>query len=402
MLDRETYKIRAKNALNKKPAYGPDLDIREFLPRGSIDRLDLKDYADFLETIGIDVTEKDRSGSYYQLESSIISAYSHFGGVEVLPLEEALDRYGDFLKDYFWRAVSVDADKFTAIAELRGRGGYFIRVKKNVKVPMPIQTCLLMNMHGSLQAPHNIIVAEKGSEVNILTGCATMRETVGLHAGVTEIYVGENARVHYVMIHRWSEAMHIRPRTGVIVGRGGTYISNYIAFTKLKTFQSLPRVVLHDNAKAYLASIVALEGKSLADSGYHLVLKGEGSSGQIISRSLTKDESQIVARGIISGSGINSKGHIDCQGLLLSKSSIITAVPILEALIDNITLTHEAAVGKLSEDEILWLIARGFSREEAESILIRGFMKTDIPGLPDSLRTVINQTINVILASATG
>jgi len=396
---RNKYRELARNALSKIPAYGTDIDLSQFTPKETKGDIDLRSISNILESVGISVDSQNRAGEYYQLESIVLERLSKTPGLEIMSLEEALDIYGKDLEPYFWKAVKVDTDKFTAIAELAGKGGYFIRIKKGQRIQIPVQTCLLMSMDQSLQAPHNIVIAEEGSEVSLITGCATMRETVGLHAGVTEIYVGRKARVNYVMIHRWSEAMHIRPRMGVIVEEGGEYVSHYIAFTKLKTFQSMPQVVLYDNARAYLSSIIALEGNAKADSGYLVELRGSGSSSEIVSRSITKDRSEIVARAHIVGSAPEVRGHIDCQGLLLSENSRILTIPILDAVYDNVMLTHEAAVGKLAEDKIIWLMARGFRREDAESILVRGFLRVDLPDLPPAVMSMIENTLRIIAKS---
>jgi len=361
--------------------------------------IDIESLGEELALIGIDIEERERSGSYYQIEGEVLRALSMHPGLEILDLETALDKYGDLLREHYWKAVPVDMDKFTALAELRGSGGYFVRVKRGHKVQLPIQACLLMSMGGSLQAPHNIIIAEEDSEVSIVTGCMTMKEQVGLHAGVTEIYVGRGARVNFVMIHRWSRAMHIRPRTGVIVDEDGVFVSHYIAFTELRTLQMMPRVILGPNSRAFLSSIIVLDGGAEADVGYYLELLGNGSSGQIISRSIVKDTSRVVARARIVGRGRGTKGHIDCRGLLLSNGSRILTIPILDAPSRDIRLTHEAAVGRLEEDKILWLIARGFGREEAESLLIRGFMNVGLPELPGVLTAMIDRTLRIITKS---
>lgn len=395
---RDKYREAAKEALSKPPQYGVDVDTTSFVPREANKNFDLSSVASILENVGVS-TSLDRAGDYYQLESIILDRLSKIPGLEIMSIEEAIDTYGKDIEPYFWKAVKVDTDKFTAIAELVGSGGYFIRVKKGHKIPIPVQACFLMGLERSLQAPHNIIIAEEDSEVSVVTGCTVMREIAGLHAGITEVYIEKGARVNYVMIHRWSEAMHIRPRTGVIVREGGEYVSNYIAFTKLRTFQSMPKVVLYDNARAYLASIIALEGQAKSDSGYTLELRGNNASGQIISRTITKDSSEAITRAQIIGSSPEVRGHIDCQGLLLSDRSRILTIPILDALHNDVALTHEAAVGKLAEDKILWLMARGFSRQDAESILVRGFLRVDLPQLPPAITSMIDGALRLIAKS---
>lgn len=109
-------------------------------------------------------------------------------------------RAPDEARNYVWRLIDPAMDKYTAIAALRGVGGYFIRVKENTRVEDPVMTCLFMSI-GGLQAPHNIAVVEKDAEVTIYTGCTIAPESLGLHVGITEYYVEEGATLRYVMVH---------------------------------------------------------------------------------------------------------------------------------------------------------------------------------------------------------
>ena len=90
---------------------------------------------------------------------------------------------------------------------------------------------------------------------------------------------------------------------------------------------------------------------------------------------------------------------MECQGLVLSDDSFIYAVPELEASSTNLEMSHEAAVGKISEDEINYLTSRGIPEEEAESMIVRGFLNMDITGLPEELA---QQTQNMIDMSLDG
>ena len=130
------YKEKAKKALNKKAKYGIDIDVSKFLrSRKMLEPLvEMSDIKEKLEWVGIDVTERFRSRSYYQVNDIILSAYSRVPGLKVLSLEQAYDELGDELWDYYWKAIPVDTDKFTALVELVGKGGYVIIARKNSKI----------------------------------------------------------------------------------------------------------------------------------------------------------------------------------------------------------------------------------------------------------------------------
>jgi len=224
-----------------------------------------------------------------------------------------------------------------------------------------------------------------------------MPEPAGLHVGVSEFYVGRGAKLRYVMVHSWNRVTHVRPRTAVRVGEGGEYVSYYISFGRVRSIQTSPVVHLGREAKAYLASVLLGLEDSEIDVGAYATLS-EGSSVQVVSRVLARDRSRVWTRATISGS--SGRGHIDCRGMLIHDTAQIHAVPELRALGREAQLTHEAAIGKLSEDEVAYLMSKGFSREEAEGVLVRGFINIDLEWLPHRIRKYVEGVLNLVASRA--
>lgn len=369
----------AKQGLSKPPLYGADVDVGSYAAEEAVYKIDI----DSIERVGVDLRSKAR---YLQINQAYFEYISRIPGVEVYRLEDYIENYPDEAVDYVWRLLRPSMDKFVAVAALKGAGGYFIRVKKNTRVEDPVMACMFLSSYG-LQAPHNVIVVEDGAEVTVYTGCTIAPETIGLHVGLSEFYVGRNAKLRFVMVHAWNKAAHIRPRTVVSVAENGEYVSYYANLSNLKTFQSYPTVYLSSGARAYLASVVLGLGDADIDIGSGAVLEDSDSSVEIVSRNVARDSSRIVMRASIAGSG--GRGHIDCRGLILSDSSSISTIPELHARSPNAILTHEASIGKLAEDEIYYLVSKGFTREEAVGILVRGFITIDVKGVPDKIRSYI-------------
>jgi Fe-S cluster assembly scaffold protein SufB len=381
---RDALRRRALSALSKPSPYGLDIDTSRFTAGLGSGRLDLEDYIDAMESVGVDPKERDRSGSYYQVDN--IAAYysSRYKGLVVKPISEALE--DEDMLDYYWRAVPVDLDKYTATAFLYERDGYYIRVDDGVDIPAPIQACLLLRSPSLLQVPHNIVVVGEGAKLHVLTGCTVAREKPGMHIGISEFYVKKGGLLTFTMIHSWSRGMHIRPRTSVYVDAGGVFVSQYITTSLVDSIQMYPTVYLiGEGGSAYLSSIIVGRGSSHIDVGGAIELKAARSTGEVVSRVLSMDESRIVSRGRIKGLVRGVKGHIECRGLILSDGSYIDAIPELEARAYDVQLTHEAAVGRIAEEEILYLMAKGFTEDEAKSIVVRGFLQPKLPMLPRQL-----------------
>lgn len=397
-------KDAALRAINKPAALGPDLDISQYSRQPKnwepcpISNLPEDIIRKALE-VGVLPEQESRSATFFQIDHSVIfkAVQEIFEGkIEMMSAKEALEKY-DWLKDYWWKVISVDADKYTALAELAWDQGYFIRILEDQKATIPLQACLFISTDNLNQNVHNIIIAEPGSEAQIITGC-TLHPSVqrGLHVGITEFYVKEDAKITFTMIHNWAQNFDSRPRSGAIIEDNGVFVSNYMCFKPLKSLQMYPVAYCRGvNSRARFNTIIYGMGNSYIDVGSKIVLQNEGCRGEIISRAIATDKAQIYARGFLQGEHGNTKAHLECRGLLLSDEATIYAIPELMAKAQGAELSHEAAVGKIAEEQVQYLMARGFSRSEAEALIVRGFMDVSIFGLPKDLEREIQKIVDV-------
>ncbi|MFB0543930.1 MAG: SufD family Fe-S cluster assembly protein, partial [Candidatus Bathyarchaeia archaeon] len=113
-------------------------------------------------------------------------------------------------------------------------------------------------------------------------------------------------------------------------------------------------------------------------------------------RAIAREDARIIVRGRIEGNSSDCKGHLECRGLIIDDGSFIQSIPELVARRRGAEITHEAAVGKISEKEITYLMTRRLSRDEAVSTIIRGFMDVGIMGLPKSLSEEIKEIIGLV------
>ena len=130
------------------------------------------------------------------------------------------------------------------------------------------------------------------------------------------------------------------------------------------------------------------------DVGSRVFLRAMGSRAEIVARAITRG-GDIVTRGHLIGEVPGIKAHLECRGLILSEKGSIHAIPELEGKVNNVDMSHEAAVGKIAEEEIQYLMARGLSSEEAMSAIIRGFLDVEIKGLPEHLKMEIKKAIKM-------
>lgn len=346
-----------------------------------------------LKQTGIDLTTPDRIGTFIQTNCNVLKCDCGAQGIELFPITEALKKY-DGLKDYWWKLVPAEKDAFTREADQKLDNGYFIRVLPGEKVIYPLQACLYIRNENVAQRIHNIVIAEEGSELHIITGCSTHPHlTSGLHIGISEFYVKKGAKLTFTMIHNWGENVYVRPRTGIRVEEDGVFLSNYISLKGVKSVQNFPTATLSGpNALARFNSVIVAPEGSDIDTGARVILKAPGSRSEIISRTISFG-GRIVARGHLVGLAANIKAHLECQGLILAEHGVIHAIPELEAHVADVDMSHEAAVGRIAQEEIEYLMARGLSEEEATSTIVRGFLDVRINGLPPELNKELQEVV---------
>jgi hypothetical protein len=306
---------------------------------------------------------------------------------------EAKKKYA-WLDNYIWKSIDPKKDQFTIQAKEKPHEGYFIRALPNANIIDPVQSCLYISKERFSQNVHNIVIVEEGAQLHIITGCATAPHLLsGLHVGISEFYVKKGGRLTFTMIHDWGEKVSVRPRSVTHVEAGGVIISNYISLKPVGSLQMFPTTYLDgEGSVARFNSIMVAKEGSYMDVGSRIVLNAPKSRAEIISRAITSGGS-IVARGDLVGNVAGIKAHLECKGLIL-RDGLMHAIPELQAKVPGVEMSHEAAVGKIDQREIEYLMARGLDEEQAVSTIVRGFLNVDIEGLPKSLRLKLDKAIS--------
>ncbi|MFB3765767.1 MAG: SufD family Fe-S cluster assembly protein [Methanotrichaceae archaeon] len=384
---------RARGAREKKAMYGPDVPLEayesEAKPHATVK--DPEELPSEVKKAALDVGVKldaEESGAYVQMDQTPVIAKSLFEGVEILDTAAALKKY-DGLKDYWWKLVSPDADKYVADVANSPPAGYFIRAKKGTKTVFPVKSCLYLGTTNLNQRVHNIIIAEEGSELHVITGCTTPSHVQrGLHIGVSEFFIKKGAHVSFTMIHSWGKEVEVRPRTGIYIEEDGSLSNNYICLRPVKTLQTFPTATLAGRGAVASFNTVIYSSMGNIDVGSNVILNAPETSSESISRVVSVG-GEVIARGRMTGMVPGARAHLECVGLLLSDKGRIYSIPELDGRSKDLDMSHEAAVGRISEEELEYLMARGLTSEEATSVIVRGFLDVEIKGLPEELRQEI-------------
>jgi len=312
--------------------------------------------AEVMASLGVHVKGENRSGTYILHDFHPLSLVAQSDDFELLPIAEALKKHDWLGEKYYWKAVSVDQDKYTEIcASVSEPQGFFIHVKKGAKIAFPIQACLYISRGKIAQRVHNIIILEEGSELQLITGCATGPDvSTGAHLGVSEQYVGKNAKLTNTMIHSWGPKMGVCSHTGTIVEEGGVFVSNYCSLRPARNVQIDPRTWLNGpNASAKYVTIVLGSRGSTIDTGGEVYLNGVNSSAELAHRAVCTG-GHIYQRGMLIGNAEGCRAHVDCAGMVLDagEDGFIQSVPGLRALHPGARMSHEASIGKIIPEQV--------------------------------------------------
>jgi len=347
----------------------------------SVEEMNISDRENLIK-VGFDFEEKDRAATFLQEDNSIKLVKSLIPGVEILPIEEALEKYS-WVKEYYGKAfqkINKDFYKDT-------QGGYFIWIKKNTQVFFPIQACLFIKKEKFSQRVHNLVIIDENAQGYIITGCTVSEISFdSSHLGISEFFIKKGGYLNFTMIHKWQSTNLVEPKTVAIVEEKGSFISNYICLHPVKKVVMYPEILLvGEKAKARFNSLLFAHPDSFLDIGSKVTFKAPSTSAELISRAIS-DKGEVIVRGHLQSQSPQVKAHLECQGLMLSDKGKIWAIPQLETSYQDVDMSHEAAIGKINREEIEYLCSRTLTEKEAKSVIVRGFMNTDILFLPQVLK----------------
>jgi Fe-S cluster assembly protein SufB len=397
------------------PNWGPelaDLDINKIhlYMRPNADRNSRKwedvplEIRETYERLGIPEAEKKAlAGVGAQYESEVI--YHNLKeslkekGVVFLDMDEAVKQYPDLVQKYFMtNCVNPNLHKFASLHAAVWSGGTFIYVPKNTKVDLPLQAYFRMNAKKGGQFEHTLIIADEGSEVHYIEGCSAPQYSENsLHAGCVEIHVLKNAKVRYTSIENWSKNTYNLNTKRAIVHEDSTieWINGNMG-SKVTMLYPCSVLVGKNSRTEYLG--IAYAGKDQhQDTGCKVYHIGENTSSLIVSKGISKGGGISSYRGFIkiNQGAINSKTSVRCDGLMLDSESKATTFPSMEVEESQVEVAHEAAVGKIGEDQLFYLMSRGLSEDEATKMIVSGFIEPVVKQLPLEYAVELNRLIEL-------
>ncbi len=256
--------------------------------------------------------------------------------------------------------------------------GINIRIKpgtKNEDVYIPV----VISESGMSEVVYNDFYVGDGSDVTIIAGCGI--DNCGAHDsehdGIHRFFVGKGASVRYVEKHYGSGTgtgkRILNPVTEVYMEEDSSMEMEMVQIKGVDDTERGTVATLAAGAKLIVRERLMTHDNQRAISTYDVKLNGDGSSADVVSRSVARDTSYQKFDAKLAGNAACS-GHTECDSIIMDQGTIL-AVPGLEANSVDAALVHEAAIGKIAGDQLMKLMTLGLTEQEAEEEIINGFLK---------------------------
>lgn len=245
-------------------------------------------------------------------------------------------------------------------------------VGENIYIPV------IITEEGVSDKVYNDFYIGENADVTIIAGCGIHNSGCqeSRHDGIHRFFIGKNAKIKYIEKHygegEGTGEKILNPETVVYMEEGALCEMESVQIKGVDSTKRNTVATLGKNAKFIVTERLMTHGKQIADSDMTINLDGEGASAQIISRSVAKDDSKQVFYPKAVGNAPCS-AHVQCDSIIMDNAGI-RSIPEIAANHAEAAIIHEAAIGRINNEQLLKLMTFGLSPEEAEEIIIQGFL----------------------------
>ncbi|HBE70617.1 MAG TPA: Fe-S cluster assembly protein SufB [Planctomycetaceae bacterium] len=365
---------------------------------------------DTFDKLGIPEAEKKfLAGVKAQFESEVVygSLKEDLAeqGVVFLDTDSAVRDYPDLVKEHFGKVIPSQDNKFAALNSAVWSGGSFIYVPPGVKIDFPLQAYFRINAENMGQFERTLIIVDEGAEVHYVEGCtAPMYSSESLHSAVVEVVCKKGSRCRYTTIQNWANNIY-----NLVTKRAVAYQDATMEWVDgnlgSKLTMKYPAVyMMEPGARGEILSIAFASAGQHQDAGAKLVHAAPNTTGQIISKSISKNGGRGSYRGLVKveKGAKDSKCNVVCDALILDKESRSDTYPYIEIMEQDVSIGHEASVSRIGEEQLFYLMSRGLSEAEASTMIVNGFIEPLVKELPMEYAVEMNRLIQLQMEGSVG
>ena len=321
-------------------------------------------------------------------------------GVVFCSLETAVQTHPELVEQYFMtKCVTIDENRFTAAHAALWTGGLFLYVPKDVQIEKPFRAIFYADQPGLAIFTHTLVLTERNARVRLLeehlsNGQAS--DAVMLDSGVTEIFVGENAKVEYFNPQEYGENVTNFSVKRAMVGKNGTQSWTVATLGSAVSRLTLESFMVGEGSHTEMNGLSFSTGKQNFDMQTRTLHRASHTSANAVFKAALDDESQLGFRGAIrTEKGAQfTDSFLQDHTLYLSEDSRADVMPSLDVDANDVRCSHGATIGMIDKDQIFYLQSRGLSKAQAEEMIVAGFFEEVIQRVPlESVRERLRQSL---------
>lgn len=258
------------------------------------------------------------------------------------------------------------------------QSGIDIRIKPGTRsesVHIPV----VLSQTGLQESVYNDFYVGEDCDITIVAGCGIHNggDQASQHSGIHRFFIDRNAKVRYVEKHYGAGDGNgeriMNPTTEIHLAEGASLEMEAVQIKGIDSTMRVTKAELAENASLVIKEKIMTHGRQHAETDFVVDMNGDGSSVNLVSRSVARDRSTQMFRSRIIGN-CSCQGHSECDGIIMDGASV-SAIPELTANHIDANLIHEAAIGKIAGEQIMKLMTLGLTEQEAEEQIIHGFLK---------------------------
>jgi Fe-S cluster assembly protein SufD len=322
---------------------------------------------------------------------------------DVQSLAHVLVHRPDLVREYIGRYASTDDRPFSALNTAFVNEGAFVHVPAKASIAEPVQLLFLASGDNPVVThPRNLVVLEREARASIVETYASLGTGAYWTNSVTEIVVGDGARVDYHRVQRESERAYHVATTQTHQGRDSTVHLHTVAFGAALARHDIGAVLAGPGGTLIFNGLYLLGGQQHAD--HHTTI--DHAADHCASHEYFNGVLDAKSRGVFTGRIIVRPGAQKTDSkqtnnnLLLSADAHADSQPQLEIYADDVKCTHGSTVGPLDPRALFYLRSRGVGEHEARRLLTYGFA-AEILGRMDvvALRAELDRIVRDRLAA---
>lgn len=370
-----------------------------------------EDIKDTFERLGIPEAERTSlAGVGAQYDSELV--YHNMReevaeqGVVYSGIEEALHGpFEEMIREHFMRLVPPTDHKFAALHGAVWSGGSFVYVPAGVSLDFPLQSYFRLNAAGAGQFEHTLIIVEPGADLHFIEGCSAPKYNVAnLHAGCVELFVGKGAHLRYSTIENWSKNMYNLNTKRCRVEEGGSIEWVSGSFGSHVSYLYPSSLLMGRGATCDFTGITFAGAGQDLDTGCKVHMAAPDCRATVSTKSISKGGGVSTFRSsvVVTPRAENARCTVSCQSLMLDDRSVSDTIPAMDVRCATAQVGHEATIGRISDDTVLYLMSRGIGEEEAHGMVVNGFAEPVSKELPLEYAVEMNNLIKLEMEGAIG